>query len=82
MAAVLGDGVSRPVRVGVRLPDLVPDAPDLGRDGGELLSLPDAAARHAVRFLLLGEHVSAVDLMGIVPVALGIWLVTRPAGGA
>lgn len=31
-------------------------------------------------FLLLGEHVSAVDLMGIVPVALGIWLVTRPAG--
>jgi drug/metabolite transporter (DMT)-like permease len=33
-------------------------------------------------FLLLGEHVSAVDLMGIVPVALGIWLVTRPAGRA
>jgi drug/metabolite transporter (DMT)-like permease len=33
-------------------------------------------------FLLLNEHVSAVDLMGIVPVALGIWLVTRPAGRA
>ena len=31
-------------------------------------------------FLLLGEHVSVVDLIGIVPVALGIWLVTRPAG--
>jgi drug/metabolite transporter (DMT)-like permease len=30
-------------------------------------------------FLLLGEHVSTVDLLGIVPVALGIWLVTRPA---
>jgi drug/metabolite transporter (DMT)-like permease len=30
-------------------------------------------------FLLLGEHVSIVDLAGIVPVALGIWLVTRPA---
>jgi drug/metabolite transporter (DMT)-like permease len=33
-------------------------------------------------FLLPGEHVSAVDLMGIVPVVLGIWLVTRPAGRA
>ena len=27
---------------------------------------------------LLGEHVSVVDLAGIVPVALGIYLVTRP----
>jgi drug/metabolite transporter (DMT)-like permease len=33
-------------------------------------------------FLLLGEHVSIVDLAGIVPVALGIYLVTRPAGPA
>jgi drug/metabolite transporter (DMT)-like permease len=33
-------------------------------------------------FLLLGEHVSSVDLIGIVPVALGIWLVTRSAGRA
>jgi drug/metabolite transporter (DMT)-like permease len=30
-------------------------------------------------FLVLGEHVEARDLMGIVPVALGIYLVTRPA---
>jgi drug/metabolite transporter (DMT)-like permease len=30
-------------------------------------------------WLLLGEHVSALDLAGIVPVALGIYLVTRPA---
>jgi drug/metabolite transporter (DMT)-like permease len=30
-------------------------------------------------WLLLGEHVAAVDLIGIVPVALGIYLVTRPA---
>lgn len=30
-------------------------------------------------FMLLGEHVSLVDLAGIVPVALGIYLVTRPA---
>ena len=30
-------------------------------------------------WLLLGEHVSAIDLAGIVPVALGIYLVTRPA---
>jgi drug/metabolite transporter (DMT)-like permease len=30
-------------------------------------------------FLLLGEHASIVDLAGIVPVALGIYLVTRPA---
>jgi drug/metabolite transporter (DMT)-like permease len=30
-------------------------------------------------WLLLGEHVSYTDFAGIVPVALGIWLVTRPA---
>jgi len=30
-------------------------------------------------FLVLGEHVEIRDLMGIVPVALGIYLVTRPA---
>jgi drug/metabolite transporter (DMT)-like permease len=29
-------------------------------------------------WLLLGEHVHAPDLIGIVPVAAGIWLVTRP----
>jgi drug/metabolite transporter (DMT)-like permease len=30
-------------------------------------------------WLLLGEHLEAADLFGIVPVALGIYLVTRPA---
>lgn len=30
-------------------------------------------------WLLLGEHLDAADLIGIVPVALGIYLVTRPA---
>ena len=30
-------------------------------------------------WMVLGEHVSARDLVGIVPVALGIYLVTRPA---
>ncbi len=30
-------------------------------------------------WLLLGEHVAWFDLLGIVPVALGIYLVTRPA---
>jgi drug/metabolite transporter (DMT)-like permease len=30
-------------------------------------------------FLVLGEHVETRDLIGIVPVALGIYLVTRPA---
>jgi len=30
-------------------------------------------------WLLLGERVSYADFAGIVPVALGIWLVTRPA---
>ena len=30
-------------------------------------------------WLLLGEHVALADLAGIVPVALGIYLVTRPA---
>ncbi|QPF91435.1 DMT family transporter [Bradyrhizobium commune] len=30
-------------------------------------------------YLVLGEHVEARDLLGIVPVALGIYLVTRPA---
>jgi drug/metabolite transporter (DMT)-like permease len=33
-------------------------------------------------FLVLGEHVAMRDLMGIVPVALGIYLVTRPAAAA
>jgi drug/metabolite transporter (DMT)-like permease len=30
-------------------------------------------------WMVLGEHVVAFDLLGIVPVALGIYLVTRPA---
>lgn len=30
-------------------------------------------------WLLLGEHLEPADLVGIVPVALGIYLVTRPA---
>jgi len=30
-------------------------------------------------WLLLGEHVASADLIGIFPVALGIYLVTRPA---
>jgi drug/metabolite transporter (DMT)-like permease len=33
-------------------------------------------------FLVLGEHVGLRDLIGIVPVALGIYLVTRPAKAA
>ncbi len=32
-------------------------------------------------FLVLGEHVELRDLQGIVPVALGIYLVTRPRHG-
>jgi drug/metabolite transporter (DMT)-like permease len=30
-------------------------------------------------WMVLGEHVEIRDLLGIVPVALGIYLVTRPA---
>jgi drug/metabolite transporter (DMT)-like permease len=33
-------------------------------------------------WIILGEHVTLRDLMGIVPVALGIYLVTRPAASA
>jgi drug/metabolite transporter (DMT)-like permease len=33
-------------------------------------------------WLVLGEHVEARDLMGIVPVALGVYLVTRPAAAS
>src|SRR3954463_10766679 len=33
-------------------------------------------------FLVLGEHVEFRDLLGIIPVALGIYLVTRPAVAA
>jgi drug/metabolite transporter (DMT)-like permease len=33
-------------------------------------------------WLLLGEHVAPADLIGIAPVALGIYLVTRPAAPA
>jgi drug/metabolite transporter (DMT)-like permease len=32
-------------------------------------------------WLLLGEHVDLADMLGIVPVAFGIYLVTRPAAG-
>lgn len=31
-------------------------------------------------YLMLGEHVELRDLLGIIPVAFGIYLVTRPAG--
>jgi drug/metabolite transporter (DMT)-like permease len=33
-------------------------------------------------WMVLGEHVEVRDLMGIIPVALGIYLVTRPAAAA
>ena len=33
----------------------------------------------AIAWLVLGETVSPSDLLGVVPVALGIWLATRPA---
>jgi drug/metabolite transporter (DMT)-like permease len=33
-------------------------------------------------FLVLGEHVEASDLLGIVPVGIGIYLVTRPAAAS
>ncbi|MDQ0345659.1 DMT family transporter [Ancylobacter vacuolatus] len=33
-------------------------------------------------WLLLGEAVPLLDILGIVPIALGIWLVTRPAKAA
>jgi hypothetical protein len=32
--------------------------------------------------MVLGEHVEVRDLLGIVPVALGIYLVTRPAAAS
>ena len=33
----------------------------------------------AMSWLVLGEPVSPADLLGVIPVALGIWLATRPA---
>jgi drug/metabolite transporter (DMT)-like permease len=33
-------------------------------------------------WIILGEHVAIRDLLGIIPVALGIYLVTRPATSA
>jgi drug/metabolite transporter (DMT)-like permease len=55
-----------------------------------LLNVSGATAASAYHFmmpplgmlfgwLLLGEHVVSTDLIGIVPVAVGIYLVTRPA---
>jgi drug/metabolite transporter (DMT)-like permease len=55
----------------------------------QMLSVSGATAASSYHFLmpplgmlfgwlLLGEHVAATDLLGIVPVALGIYLVTRP----
>jgi drug/metabolite transporter (DMT)-like permease len=56
----------------------------------ELLNVAGATAASSYHFLMpplgllfgwlvLGEHVAPADLMGIVPVAVGIYLVTRPA---
>jgi drug/metabolite transporter (DMT)-like permease len=56
-----------------------------------LLKVCGATAASAYHFLMpplgmlfawavLGEHVEVRDLLGIVPVAIGIYLVTRPAG--
>src|ERR1700730_3821895 len=58
-----------------------------------LLKVCGATAASAYHFLMpplamlfawmvLGEHVEVRDLMGIVPVALGIYLVTRPAAAS
>jgi drug/metabolite transporter (DMT)-like permease len=58
-----------------------------------LLKVCGATAASAYHFLMpplgmlfawivLGEHVETRDLLGIVPVALGIYLVTRPAAAA
>jgi drug/metabolite transporter (DMT)-like permease len=55
-----------------------------------LLSVSGATAASAYHFLmpplgmlfgwlLLGEHVATADLLGVIPVAMGIYLVTRPA---
>jgi drug/metabolite transporter (DMT)-like permease len=57
-----------------------------------LLAVRGATAASSFHFLmpplgilfgwsLLGEHVAWLDLLGIVPVAIGIFLVTRPARG-
>lgn len=57
-----------------------------------LLSVSGATAASAYHFmmpplglffgwLMLGERIGFVDLVGVPPVALGIWLVTRPAPG-
>jgi drug/metabolite transporter (DMT)-like permease len=57
----------------------------------QLLKVCGATAASAYHFLMpplamlfawlvLGEHVALRDMLGIVPVALGIYLVTRPAG--
>jgi drug/metabolite transporter (DMT)-like permease len=54
----------------------------------QMLSMSGATAASSYHFLmpplgmlfgwlLLGEHVAVTDLLGIVPVALGIYLVTR-----
>jgi drug/metabolite transporter (DMT)-like permease len=55
LAPARGARLSRPARLGVRLSALVPDARRVGCDRGELLSLPDAAARHAVRLAPAGR---------------------------
>lgn len=56
-----------------------------------ILSVSGATAASSYHFLipplgmlfgwmLLGEHISPVDLLGIIPVVFGIYLVTRPTG--
>lgn len=42
------------------------------------IGVTDCPPLMLLAFLVLGEHVEFRDLLGIVPVALGIYLVTRP----
>ena len=58
---------------------LVSPVEGVWRDRCQRLSLPDAAARDAVRLPGARRARRIRDLLGIVPVALGIYLVTRPA---
>ena len=78
-AAARGVRVPRARRLDPGLSALVSSPESVRRDRGERLSFPDAAARHAVRACSCSASMSTLrDLLGIVPVALGIYLVTRP----
>ena len=66
-------------RIDLRLSAVVSSVEDCGATAASAYHFLMPPLGMLFAFLVLGEHIEIRDLIGIVPVALGIYLVTRPA---